>query len=318
MHDTKLAIDLDDVRRAARRLEGRIHRTPVLRSRLLDESSGRELFFKCENLQRAGSFKIRGATNTILSLTPDERSRGVVAFSSGNHGQAVALASREAGVDATVAMPDDAPASKVAATRAYGARVVFYDRLEEDREDVAAAIVEREGRTLVPPFDDPRIMAGAGTAVLELVEDVDGLDAVVVPVGGGGLLSGSATAAPGVPVYGAEPEAADDFAQSLAAGVRITIPPPRTIADGARPQTPGRLTFPVVRERSRGVLTVSEEQIVDAMRALFGRMKLVVEPTGALGLGAVLAGRLPEDVRRVGILLSGGNVDLELLGSLFV
>lgn len=317
MNDSRLAISPDDVERAAGRLRGHIHRTPVFSSRLLDELSGRELFFKCENLQRGGSFKIRGATNTVLSLTDEERRRGVVAFSSGNHAQAVAIASRAAGIDAVIAMPDDAPRSKVEATMEYGARIVRYDRLTEDREAVAAGIVEREGRTLVPPYDDPRVMAGQGTAALELLEDVGSLDAVVVPVGGGGLLAGSATAACGrAAVYGAEPETANDTALSLAAGERVCIPPPDTIADGARPQVPGKLTFPVVQSRAAGVLTASDAELVGAMKLLLTRMKLIVEPTGVLGLAVVLNGGLPPEMRRVGIVLSGGNVDLDALAGL--
>lgn len=317
MNEHELAINLDDVHRAAERLRGRIHRTPIYSSRLLNELSGRELFFKCENLQRGGSFKIRGATNTVLALTDDERRRGVVAFSSGNHAQAVAIAAAANGVDAVIAMPGDAPRSKVEATMAYGARIVRYDRMTEDREAVATAIAERDGRTLVPPYDDPRVMAGQGTVTLELLEDVGALDAIVVPVGGGGLLAGSATAAEGrATVYGAEPAAANDTALSLAAGERVCIPPPDTIADGARPQAPGRLTFPVVKARAAGVVTASDADIVDAMRVLLTRMKLVVEPTGALGLAVVLNGALPAEARRVGIVLSGGNVDLDVLAGL--
>lgn len=317
MNEHELAINLDDVHRAAERLRGRIHRTPIYSSRLLNELSGRELFFKCENLQRGGSFKIRGATNTVLALSDDERRRGVVAFSSGNHAQAVAIAASANGVDAIIAMPDDAPRSKVEATMAYGARIVRYDRMTEDREAVATAIAERDGRTLVPPYDDPRVMAGQGTVTLELLEDVGALDAIVVPVGGGGLLAGSATAAEGrATVYGAEPAAANDTALSLAAGERVCIPPPDTIADGARPQAPGRLTFPVVKARAAGVVTASDADIVEAMRVLLTRMKLVVEPTGALGLAVVLNGALPAEARRVGIVLSGGNVDLDVLAGL--
>lgn len=317
MNEHELAINPDDVRRAAERLHGRIHRTPVQSSRLLNELSGRELFFKCENLQRGGSFKIRGATNTVLTLSEAERRRGVVAFSSGNHAQAVAIAAAANGVDAVIAMPTDAPRSKVEATMAYGASIVRYDRMTEDREAVAVAIAERDGRTLVPPYDDPRVMAGQGTVTLELLEEVEALDAIVVPVGGGGLLAGSATAAFGrVAVFGAEPEAANDTARSLAAGERVCIPPPDTIADGARPQTPGRLTFPVVKERAAGVVTATDAELVEAMRVLLTRMKLVVEPTGALGLAVVLNGALPRELRRVGIVLSGGNVDLDVLAGL--
>lgn len=317
MNEHELAINPDDVRRAAERLHGRIHRTPVQSSRLLNELSGRELFFKCDNLQRGGSFKIRGATNTVLTLSEAERRRGVVAFSSGNHAQAVAIAAAANGVDAVIAMPTDAPRSKVEATMAYGASIVRYDRMTEDREAVAVAIAERDGRTLVPPYDDPRVMAGQGTVTLELLEEVEALDAIVVPVGGGGLLAGSATAAFGrVAVFGAEPEAANDTARSLAAGERVCIPPPDTIADGARPQTPGRLTFPVVKARAASVVTANDAELVEAMRVLLTKMKLVVEPTGALGLAVVLNGALPRELRRVGIVLSGGNVDLDVLAGL--
>jgi threonine dehydratase len=312
-----LAISFDDVAAAAERVAGRVHRTPVLRSRSLDRIAGRELYLKCENLQRAGSFKIRGATNRVLALSDDERGRGVVAFSSGNHAQAVAFASVSLGVDALVAMPLDAPRSKVEATIGYGARVVTYDRHTEDREEVARAYVEREGRTLVPPYDDPFVMAGQGTVGLELLAEVPELDAIVAPVGGGGLLAGIATAAAasprGVRVFGAEPAAANDTALSLEAGERVTIAPPDTIADGARPQTPGRLTFPIVRRHSAGVVLVPDEELVDAMRVLLTRVKLLVEPTGALALAAALYGRLPDDARRVGVVLSGGNLDVDFL-----
>ncbi|MCC6744663.1 MAG: pyridoxal-phosphate dependent enzyme [Acidobacteria bacterium] len=313
----ELSITADDVHRAAEQLRGRIHRTPVLRSRLLDQLSGRQLFFKCENFQRGGSFKIRGATNTIRSLSEDERRRGVVAFSSGNHAQAVAIASRAEGVDAVIAMPGDAPRSKVEATIAYGATIVRYDRMTEDREAVASSYVEREGRTLVPPYDDVRIMAGQGTAALELIEEVGSLDAIVVPVGGGGLLAGTSTAAEGrALVYGAEPENACDTRLSLAAGERVTIPPPDTIADGARPQCPGRLTFPVIQERVAGVLTASEDEIVEAMRMVLTRMKMVVEPTGALGIAVAMGAGLPSELKRIGIVVSGGNVDMDVLAML--
>lgn len=317
MSPEPLAITFDDVASAAERIAGRIHRTPVLRSRMLDQVAGRELFLKCENLQRAGSFKIRGATNRLLTLTDDERRRGVVAFSSGNHAQAVALASRTLGVDAVIAMPDDAPKAKVEATIGYGARVVTYDRLREDREAVARAFVERDGRTLVPPYDDPYIMAGQGTAARELLDEVPELDAVVTPVGGGGLLGGTAVVAraisPGTRVFGAEPATANDTALSFDAGERVTIPPPDTIADGARIQTPGRITFPVVRALVDGIVLVPDSELVDALRLLLSRAKILVEPTGALGLAAALFGRVPADHKRVGIVLSGGNLDLDFL-----
>jgi len=317
---TPLAIDLDDVLAARERIAWRVHRTPVATSRRIDERAGRNLFFKCENLQRTGSFKIRGATNRIHALTEEERLHGVVAFSSGNHAQAVALAAAEAGVDATIVMPDDAPRAKLAATRGYGARVELYDRREAKREEIGRRIVEEEGRVLVPPFDDPWIMAGQGTAALELVEEIEGLDAIVVPVGGAGLLSGTATVARGIepPVraFGAEPAVADDVVRSLEEGRIVRIDPPDTIADGARTESPGELTLPVVRERAEGVVRVSEEAIPRAMVLLLTRAKLLVEPTGALGLAAVLEGSIPEECERVGVILSGGNVDLSTLADL--
>lgn len=320
MTTTHLPISLDDVRAAATRIHGRVHRTPVLRSRSLDERSRRELYFKCENLQRTGSFKSRGATNKLMSLSESERRRGVVAFSSGNHAQAVALAARSLSVDAVIVMPDDAPRAKVEATRSYGAAIVTYDRLREDREEIARRIVDREGRVLVPPFDDPLVMAGQGTAALELFEEVDALDAIVTPVGGGGLLSGTAVVTRGlgsdIRVFGAEPETANDTALSLEAGARVRIAPPDTIADGARPQSPGVLTFEVIRALVDGVVLVPDAFLVDAMRDLLSRAKLLVEPTGVLGAAAALYGILPEDARRVGVVLSGGNVDLETLATL--
>jgi threonine dehydratase len=320
MTDGPLAISFDDVVAARERLGVRAHRTPVLRSRTLDALCGREVFLKCENLQRAGSFKIRGATNKLLSMTEGERRRGVVAFSSGNHAQAVAVASAALGVDAIIVMPHDAPQSKVAATEGYGARIVRYDRHTEDREAVARVYVERDGRVLVPPYDDPFVMAGQGTAALELLDEAPDLDAFVVPVGGGGLLAGTATAVrgarPGARVYGAEPAAANDTALSLERGARVTIPPPDTIADGARPQSPGVLTFPVIQARSDGVLLVEDEALVRALRFVLSRMKLLVEPTGALGIAVALDARLPEDVRRVGVIVSGGNIDLPDLARL--
>ena len=303
---------------ARERIAGEAHRTPVLTSRLLNERCGRELFFKCENLQRGGAFKIRGATSKIRSLGEAERRRGVVAFSSGNHAQAVALAARAIGVDALIAMPSDAPRTKVEATRGYGASIVEYDRHAEDREEVGRRIMEEEGRVLVPPYDDPLVMAGQGTAALELLEDVPGLDAVVAPVGGGGLLAGTATAAGGFDVhaFGAEPAEADDTVRSLEAGRRVRIDPPDTIADGARAEIPGELTFPVVRERAEAVVRVPEDAMVRAMGLLLTRMKILVEPTGALAAAAVFEGLLPDDLARIGIILSGGNVDLPTLARL--
>lgn len=286
---------------------------------MLSERSGRELFFKCENLQRAGAFKIRGATNRIRSLSTAERERGVVAFSSGNHAQAVALAAAEAGVDAVIVMPADAPRAKREATEAYGARVVEYDRFSDDREAMARRIVQEEGRSLVPPYDDPLVIAGQGTAALELLEDVPDLEAVVVPVGGGGLLAGTATVATGfegVRVFGAEPAGADDTVRSLEVGRRVRLDAPDTIADGARAHTPGELTFPILRERAEAVVRVPDAALIEAMRLLFTRMKIVVEPTGALAVAALLEGSIPAGLRRVGVILSGGNVDPATLAEL--
>lgn len=314
-----LAIGFEDILSARERIAGAVHRTPVFVSRLLDERCGCELFFKCENLQRAGAFKIRGATNRIRSLAPEERERGVVAFSSGNHAQAVALAAREAGIDAVIVMPADAPRAKREATQGYGARVVEYDRRSEDREEMARRIVEADGRVLVPPYDDPLVMAGQGTAALELLEDVPGLESVVAPVGGGGLLAGTATAASrfeGVRVFGAEPAGADDTVRSLELGRRVRIESPDTIADGARAHTPGELTFPIVGALAEAVVRVPDTAIVEALRLLFTRMKLVVEPTGALAAAAVLEGAVPAGPRRVGVILSGGNVDPGMLARL--
>ncbi|MDQ2921025.1 MAG: threonine/serine dehydratase, partial [Acidobacteriota bacterium] len=257
-----LTIEL--IKEAAARIDGRIHRTPVVTSRSFNERVGREVFFKCENLQRAGAFKIRGATNKILSLSEEEKRRGVAAFSSGNHAQAVALASREAGIRAVIAMPDDAPKAKVAATRDYGAEIVFYDRLKQDREQVAIEIAERDGRVMVPPYDDYLILAGQGTCGLEFLEEVPDLDCLLAPCSGGGLFAGVSTAAkainPGIRCFPVEPDTADDTRQSFLKGERVSIPPPPTIADGLRVQSPGKLTFPVLQETAEDVLTVSDEE----------------------------------------------------------
>jgi threonine dehydratase len=308
-----LAISYDDVLAAHERIQDFIHRTPVVTSRLLDAIAGRRLFFKCENLQRGGAFKIRGATSKMRSLTPEERRRGVAAFSSGNHAQAVAIAAGELGIDAKIVMPIDAPRAKVEATRAYGATIVTYDRQRDDREELGRRLAEEEGRVLVAPYDDPLVMAGQGTAALELLEDVPDLDAVVAPVGGGGLLAGTATAAMGgarpVPAFGAEPAQADDTARSLEAGERIRIPPPDTIADGGRAEIPGALTFPILQVRAAGVVLVPEEAILRAVVLLLTRAKILVEPTGALAAAAALEGLLPPEFERVGVILSGGNID---------
>jgi len=311
-------LTLEDVRAAARRLGNRIHRTPVIACQSFDDASGHHVFFKCENLQRAGAFKIRGALNKLLALTPAERERGVVAFSSGNHAQGVALAARMVGTTAIICMPKDAPPLKLEATRNYGAEVVFYDRLTEDREQVAREVMERTGRVLVPPYDDPAIMAGQGTAALELLEDVPSLDALLTPVGGGGLMAGCSTVAralfPGVRIFGVETDTANDTFLSLRRGERVAIPPPPTIADGIRVTIPGALTFPILKANLTGVLLVSDPEVRAAVRFLALRARVVVEPTGAVAAAAALAGRLPlPRGARLGIVLSGGNIDPDLL-----
>lgn len=291
-------------------------------SRSIDERAGCRVFLKCENLQRGGAFKIRGASNLIFSLSPDELKRGVVAFSSGNHAQGTAIAAKYAGTQATIVMPEDAPRSKVEPTRTLGARIVTYDRLRDDREAIALRLLAENGGTLVPPFDHPMIMAGQGTVALELLEDVpdSDLDALVVCVGGGGLLAGCATIAksirPGIRIFGVEPETANDTALSFAAGERITIPPPETIADGLRPTSPGKLTFPVILRHAEKILLVSEAEIRATMRFLLERLKILVEPSGAAPVAAVLFDRLPAGVKRAGVVISGGNVDLDFLKTL--
>ena len=286
-------------------------------SRQFNELAGKEVFFKCENFQRAGAFKIRGATNKIRSLTPEEKQRGIVAFSSGNHAQAVALAGREAGVRALVAMPEDAPAAKVAATRGYGAEIVFYDRHKQDREAFAMDLAERERLVMVPPYDDPFILAGQGTCGLELLEEVPELDCVLAPCSGGGLFAGVATAAkalnPKIHCYPVEPVTADDTRQSFLKGERVSIPPPPTIADGLRVQIPGRLTFPIVQQLADDVLTVSDDEIIETLRFMLFRMKILVETSGATAAAAVMFKKLPADAKRVGVILSGGNIDPDLL-----
>jgi threonine dehydratase len=317
------AIGLSDVRQAAERLRGIANRTPVVTSRPVDGLVGGQVFFKCENLQRGGAFKFRGAYNRLVALSDEERRRGVVAFSSGNHAQGVALAARELGIRATIVMPTDAPELKLAATRAYGAEVVSYDRLTEDREAIAGRLADERGLTVVPPYDHPLIMAGQGTAALELIEEVGALEWLLAPVGGGGLLSGCVVAAtglrPGIKVVGVETETSNDWVLSLAAGQPVRIPPPETIADGMRTQQPGALTFPIVQRLAHSVVTVSDAEVKEAMRFLLLRLKLLVEPTGAVPAALLLSGRLDLRGQRVGIILSGGNADpgllAELLGS---
>ncbi len=306
-------LEFDDIRAAAARLQGVAHRTPVLRSRTLDQLLGAQVFMKAENLQRMGAFKFRGGFNAVNVLTDAQRARGVVAFSSGNHAQAVALAAQLHGCAATIVMPQDAPASKVAATKGYGAEVVTYDRYSEDRAAVAARIVAERQAELIPPFDHLPVMAGQGTAALELIEDIGTLDALIVCAGGGGFLSGCAVAAkhllPDIDVYGAEPQRGNDMQQSLRSGRIVSIEVPRTICDGQQTQAVGRQPFEVIQRLVRDVLTVPDRGVVDAMRFVFERMKVVLEPSGACALAALM--HAPEAFRgqRVGVTLSGGNVD---------
>ena len=312
-----MTVDLSDIRRAAERLRGAAHHTPVLTSRQFDAEAGCAAFFKAENLQRGGAFKFRGAYNTIASLTEEERRSGILAFSSGNHAQAVALSARMFGVPAVIVMPEDAPALKVRATRGYGAEVVLYDRYSENREAIGERLRDERGMTLVPPFDHPAVIAGQGTAALELVEEVPALDALVVPCSGCGLLAGSAIAAqslrPGIRVFGVEPEAMDDVRQSLAAGRRIEIQVRPTIADGLQTTAAGKLTFPVVQERVEAVVTVSDAELIESLRFVLERMKVLLEPSGAAGAAAVRHRKIDLAGKRVGVILSGGNVDLESL-----
>jgi threonine dehydratase len=284
-----------------------------------DAEARARVFFKCENLQRGGAFKIRGASNLILSLPESALARGVVAYSSGNHAQATALAARHVGAHATIVMPEDAPRSKMEATRARGASIVTYDRFTENREQIARDLLETSGATLIPPFDHPLIMAGQGTAALELLEKTGPLDALIAPVGGGGLLSGCATIAksmyPAIRVFGAEPEGANDIFLSLRAGRRVTVAHPETIADGLRSPCPGELTFPVLQRLAESILLVSDAEIRAAVKFLLLRLKILVEPSGAVAAAAVLFGKLPKDIRSAGAILSGGNVDFEELAT---
>ncbi|MER5928624.1 threo-3-hydroxy-L-aspartate ammonia-lyase [Streptomyces sp. NPDC002054] len=303
----------EDVSDAAARISGQAHRTPVLRSRLIDQQLGVQVLFKCENLQRMGAFKFRGAFNALSRFTPEQRRAGVVAYSSGNHAQAVALSARILGIPATIVMPRDAPAVKVAATEGYGGRVVTYDRYGEDREAIGAALVERHGLTLVPPYDHPDVVAGQGTAAMELFEETGPLDALFVPLGGGGLLSGTVLAAgalaPGCRLFGVEPEAGNDAQQSLREGRIVRIPTPHTIADGAQVTHIGELNFRILRAAAPEVVTADDAGLVDAMRMFATYMKLIVEPTGCLGLAALRTHAEALRGRRVGVLVSGGNID---------
>jgi threonine dehydratase len=305
-------IELGDVEAAAKRLAGVAHRTPVITSRTLDERVGARVHIKAECFQRGGAFKFRGAYNKISSLDEDALARGVVAYSSGNHGQAVALAAKLLRSRATIVMPEDAPAAKLEATRSYGAEVVLYDRWTESREEIGAALAAERGLALVPPYDDPLVMAGQGTAALELLEDVPDVDVLLVPVSGGGLIAGCSTVAkallPECHVVGVEPETGNDTQQSLEAGQRVRIDVPHTIADGLQAPEPGALTFEVNQRRVNEIVTVSDEEIVTAMVFLYDRMKLVAEPSGAIGVAALLSGKVGARDGTVGVILSGGNV----------
>jgi threonine dehydratase len=315
-------ITLADVEAAARRLDGVAHRTPLVTSRTLDRLTGAQVVLKPENLQRGGAFKFRGAYSTISSLAADERARGVAAYSSGNHAQAVALSAQLLGAPATILMPEDAPPAKLEATRGYGAHVVTYDRYSEDREALGRALAEDGGLTLVPPYDDERVIAGQGTVALELLAEVRDLDVLVAPVGGGGLIGGCATVAralrPHARIVGVEPEAGNDTQLSLSVGERVAIEVPRTIADGLQVTSPGVLTFEINAQLVDEVVTVTDAQLVDAMRFAFERLKLVLEPSGAAGLAALLSGAVKASGRRVGIVLSGGNVGAARFAELLV
>jgi threonine dehydratase len=312
-------LTINDILKARERLHGVAHRTPVLTSRQFNEHSACEVFFKAENLQRVGAFKFRGAYNKLASLSDDERKRGALAYSSGNHAQAMALAGKLLGVRVVIVMPQDAPEIKVAATRAYGAEVIFYDRYSESREETGEKICRERGMTLVPPFDDYAVMAGQGTAALELLEEVPELDILLVPTSGSGLLAGCAVAVrhmrPQIRVFGVEPETGNDTWQSFRKGERVEIPVPKTIADGLQVTAPGKLTFPIIRELVEDILLVNDQELISTMRFILERMKVLVEPSGAAGAAAVFHRKLDFTGKRAGVLLSGGNVDLSKLAS---
>ncbi|MEM5341998.1 threo-3-hydroxy-L-aspartate ammonia-lyase [Paraburkholderia azotifigens] len=318
---TKLPLPTyDDVVAASKRLEGVAHRTPVLTSRTVNELFGAEVFFKCENLQRMGAFKFRGAFNALSRFDEQQRRHGVVAFSSGNHAQAVALSARLLGMPATIVMPQDAPQMKVDATKGYGGNVVLYDRYTEDREQIGRDLAQKHGFTLIPPYDHPDVMAGQGTAAKELFEEVGPLDAFFVPLGGGGLLSGSALStralSPDCALYGVEPEAGNDGQQSFRSGSIVHIDTPKTIADGAQTQHLGEYTFPIIQRDVTDVLTASDAELVDCMRFFAARMKIVVEPTGCLSFAAARQMKDRLEGKRIGVLISGGNVDVQKFAEL--
>jgi threonine dehydratase len=310
----------DDVLAASERIRGHVHRTPVMISRTVDKALGAEVFFKCENLQRMGAFKFRGAFNALSKFDPHQRRRGVVAFSSGNHAQAIALSASLLGMPATIVMPRDAPAAKVAATKGYGGNIVMYDRYKEDREQIGRSLAQERGLTLIPPYDHPDVIAGQGTAAKELFEEVGTLDAFFVCLGGGGLLAGSALATRALSanckLYGVEPEAGNDGQQSFRSGAIVHIETPKTIADGAQTQHLGNYTFPIIRREVEDVLTVTDAELVDSMRFFAERMKLVVEPTGCLGFAGARKMNVRLQGQRVGVLVSGGNIDIERYSAL--
>jgi threo-3-hydroxy-L-aspartate ammonia-lyase len=318
--DRPLAVTWEDVASAAERLAGHAHRTPVMTSRTVDARTGARVLFKCENFQRIGAFKFRGAYNAVSRLSPEEKKRGILAYSSGNHAQAVALAGRELGVRVVIVMPQDAPAVKIEATRGYGAEVVLYDKTKEIREEVAERTARERGLAMIPPFDHAHVIAGQGTAAKELIEDAGALDWLFVPTSGGGLISGCAIAAahwsPGCKVIGVEPEAGDDATRSFRTKTLQTCHNPDTIADGARTHALGRLTFPLVLRYVHDMITVSDAELARAMFYLWERMKIVVEPTGALGAAGLFERGLPVSGKKVGVILSGGNVDLKLIAKL--
>ncbi len=313
-------ITLEDVVAAAERVKVLARETPILSSSLFDAAAGVKAYFKCENFQRGGAFKIRGATNFLMSLSNEERKRGVVTYSSGNHAQAVAIAAAHLKVAATIVMPTDAPKAKLESTQAYGPKIIFFDRQRENREEIARRIANDTGAVTLPSYDHPWIVAGQGTAALEMLQEAPELDAIAVPLGGGGLLSGTLVVAkalrPKIRVFGVEPELANDWFLSLRSGEPVEIAPPATIADGLRTPAPGKVTFPIVRSMAEGVLLVSEDEIKATMRFLLTRMKMLTEPSGAVAAAAVLHKKFPPDIRSVGILVSGGNVDLDVLAEI--
>ncbi|MCB6776693.1 MULTISPECIES: threo-3-hydroxy-L-aspartate ammonia-lyase [Citrobacter] len=306
--------DYNDVAAAAERIADYANRTPVMTSRTVNEEFAAEVFFKCENFQRMGAFKFRGAMNALRQFTPEQRAAGVVTFSSGNHAQAIALSAKLLGIPATIIMPHDAPAAKVAATKGYGGNVVMYDRYSEDREKIGRDLAEKHGLTLIPPYDHPHVIAGQGTATKELIEEVGQLDVIFVCLGGGGLLSGSALAArhlsPDCIIYGVEPEAGNDGQQSFRSGKIVHIDTPKTIADGAQTQHLGNITFPIIQQNVNDILTVSDDELVASMKFIAERMKIVVEPTGCLGFAAARARKAELRGKKIGIIISGGNVDI--------